>query len=162
MNSILENRACCCIFFAILFLSYSLVSQYLVNSIMLTHSVDSVENRRFEKLPRRTGFPAFVRRLELKASEMTQDAGHDDRAIAPLLEVEVKFIVLDILISWYGTLSPQSALSKARTRVSTNSLDSATTEMLSHSFRYRRFLSNAENSVRRHAVSAELGFSLWA
>ena len=74
--------------------------------MMLTHSVDSVEDRRFEKLPWRTGFPASVLRLKLKASEMTQDAGHGDRAVAPLSEVEVKFIVLDILISWYGTLSP--------------------------------------------------------
>ena len=80
---------------------------------MCTHVVDTIDDWRIEKLSWRTGFPALVLRLKVKAREVTEHARHSHRAIAPLLEVEIEFIVLDILISWDGMLWPWSALQTA-------------------------------------------------
>jgi len=73
---------------------------------MYTHIVDTIDDWRIEKMPRRTGFPALILRLEVKAREVTEHARHSHRAIAPLPEIKIEFIVLDILISWDGMLWP--------------------------------------------------------
>jgi hypothetical protein len=73
---------------------------------MCTHVVDTINDWRIEKLSRRTGFPALILRLKVKAREVTEHARHGHRAIAPLLKTKIEFIVLDILISWDGMLWP--------------------------------------------------------
>jgi hypothetical protein len=77
---------------------------------MCTHVVNTIDDWRIEKLSRRTGFPALVLRLEVKAREVAEHARHSHGTITPLLEIEIEFIVLDILISSDGMLSPWSAL----------------------------------------------------
>ena len=110
MNKILETRACFCMFFAMLFLSCSIFSPCLIHLPMCTHVVNTIDDWRIEKLSRRTGLPALVLRLEVKAREVAEHARHSHRAITPLLKIEVEFIVLDILISWDGMLRPWSVL----------------------------------------------------
>jgi len=154
MNKILENRACCCMFWAILFLSCSIFSPCLTQLTMCTHVVNTIDDWRIEKLSGRTGFPALILRLKVKAREVTEHARHRHRAIAPLLEIKFEFIVLDILISWYGMLWPWSALQTMVDQFLTHGVDSTPAEMLCHRLRNCRLFSNAENFVRRHVVSA--------
>ena len=105
MNKILENLACCFMFSAMPFLSCPIVSGHPPRQDMCTHVFNSIEDSCIEKLPRRAGSPVLVLRLEFEARKMTENAGHGNRAIAPLLEVEVEFVVLDILVACDGMLS---------------------------------------------------------
>lgn len=84
---------------------------------------------------------------------MAKDACHRNRTIAPLLEIKVEFVILDILISRNRALSTWSALQTSTGLVFTNSIDSAATQMLSHSLRDCRFLSNTKDPGGRHVVS---------
>jgi hypothetical protein len=155
MNRILDKRACCCIFFARHFLSCLVISQCINRLLIYTHFLNYVEDGRIKELSGRTGFPAFVLRLEFKASEVAKNTRHRNRAIAPLLEVEFEIVVLNILISCNGTLSPRLALQAALDGLFTNSIDSAATQMLCHSLRNCRFLSDTKDSSGRHAVSSK-------
>src|SRR5947209_3397474 len=97
-------------FFAMLFLSCSTFSPCLIHLPMCTYVVNTIDDWRIEKLSRRTGFPALILRLEVKAREVTEHARHSHRAIAPLLKIKIEFIVLDILISRDGMLWPRLAM----------------------------------------------------
>jgi hypothetical protein len=140
-------------FFAILFLSCSIFSPRLIHLPMCTHVVNTIDDWRIEKLSRRTGFPALVLRLEVKAREVAEHACHSHGTITPLLEIEIEFIVLDILISC-GMLSPWSVL-QAVDRFLAHGIDSTTAEMLCHRLRNCRLFSNTQDFVRGHAVSAK-------
>ena len=44
--------------------------------------------------------PCLVLGIEFETSEVTENAGHDNRAIAPLSKVEGEFVVFDVLVAW--------------------------------------------------------------
>lgn len=154
INRILEKRACCCMFFAMQFLSCSIFSQWTADSFIHTDSIHCLHDGGIKELSRWTGLPPLVLGLKVKAREMAQHTRHRNRAVAPLLEMEVEFVVLDVLISRDGMLWLPSAPYSTIGSVVTNMSDSATTEMLSHGLSNCGLLSNAEDSRRRHAVSS--------
>jgi hypothetical protein len=92
-------------FSAIHFLSWLPVSQSLQRSVRCAHVFNKIEDWRIKELAGRTGFPAPVLLLKFKGSEVTKNARHDNRAVAPLPEVEVELVVLNILIATNRVLS---------------------------------------------------------
>jgi hypothetical protein len=84
MNKILETRACSCMFFAMLCLSCSIFSPFLIHLPMYTHVVNTIDDWRIEKLSRRTGFPGPILRLEVEGGEVAKHTRHCHRAIPPL------------------------------------------------------------------------------
>jgi hypothetical protein len=87
------------------FLSWLPVSQPLQQSVRCAHIFNKIEDWRIKELPGRTGFPAPVLLLKFKGSEVTKNARHDNRAVAPLPEAEVELVVLNILIAANRVLS---------------------------------------------------------
>jgi hypothetical protein len=102
-------------FSAIHLLSWRTVSRPLKRSVRCAHFFNTIEEWRIKELPRRTRVPAAVLLLKINACEVTKNTRHDNRAVAPLPEVEVELVVLNILIARNMILSHVVSITSGRT-----------------------------------------------
>jgi hypothetical protein len=71
------------------------LSAKVPEDVHATDRIDLCNGLCFEKLSWRRSLPFPVSICELKARQVTTDAGHGHRTIAPLRKVEIEFVVLD-------------------------------------------------------------------
>ncbi len=75
----------------------SLLLDVLRNAFLVL--IDSDLGGSFEELAWLTRSPSFESMIKVEASEVTQDAGHDNGAVSPWPEIELELVVLHIWIT---------------------------------------------------------------